>query len=136
MSEYHSPVPSLIPGVCARCGERDDEHVVYGRASVSPLRQEAVARRSDPITSHEAARSVRGIRESQAEILALYAKHGAMTDEMARSLYHGRQSLSGFRTRRSELVAAGRLVDTGRRVKGATGRRMIVWGIRAEEGAA
>ena len=111
------------------CGDRIGHGIAT--ATVSPLRPEpeAVARRTDPGTSWEAARSVKGIRESQAELLELFRHHGPMTDEMARNVYKGKQSLSGFRTRRSELVDMGRLIDTGRRVRGLTGRSMIVWGI-------
>ena len=121
--------PSLDARFCI-CGDKIGHGVAV--ATVSPLREPeptAVARRSDPDTSWEAARSVDHIRESQAEVLALFQHHGPMTDEMARSLYHGKQSLSGFRTRRSELVDQGRLVDTGRRARGSTGRRMILWSV-------
>ena len=38
-------------------------------------------------------------------------------------------SVSGVRTRRSELVAAGKIVDTGERVPTRTGRQAIVWGV-------
>lgn len=91
-----------------------------------------VARRTDPSTSWEAARSVSGIRESQREVLRVFADVGPTTDEAAFAFYagyfHGRgQSISGFRTRRSELVKAGLLRDTGERRKGSTGRSMIVW---------
>jgi hypothetical protein len=109
--------PSVVPGLCI-CGQRH-----------SDPEPAAVARSTDPQTSWEAARSVSHIRESQNEVLRLFQSRGPMTDEQARGYYTGKQSLSGFRTRRSELVAQGRLVDTGRRLKGTTGRRMIVWGV-------
>lgn len=97
---------------------------------------EAHARRSDPETSHEAARSVDKIRESQEAILAVFREHGRpMTDDELLRRYrashaHDRpQSDSGIRTRRSELVEANRLVDTGQRVRLSSGRRAIVWSL-------
>lgn len=58
-----------------------------------------------------------------------------MTDEALIAAYRedyrqgtvSKQSPSGLRTRRSELVKAGLLRDTGERRKGSTGRSMIVW---------
>lgn len=95
----------------------------------------AVARSTDPYTSWEAARSVRNITEHQGEVLAAYHGRKDMADEdlveWLRS--HGsRQSPSGIRTRRAELVTLGLLADTGDRVVGSTGRRMILWGLPRE----
>lgn len=90
----------------------------------------AHARHTDPITSHEAAASVTGIRASQQAVLALFDHYGLMCDEqlIAHALYRGvRQSQSGLRSRRAELVVRGLLVDTGRTVLTAAGRRTIVW---------
>jgi hypothetical protein len=42
---------------------------------------------------------------------------------------HEPVTVSGVRTRRSELVAAGRIVDTGRRQPTRTGRKAIVWAL-------
>lgn len=111
----HQFSPSVIPGWC-----------VCAKLESDPAHGYAVARNTDPETSWEAARSVRDIRESQAEILALFRSHGPMTDEEARERYHGRQSLSGFRTRRKELTDKGFIREVGRK-PGRTGRRMIVW---------
>lgn len=92
---------------------------------------QAVARRTDPETSWEAARSVTGIRESQAEVLRLFKSTGAMTDEEMVSRYEfvdaRSQSPSGLRTRRSELVKAGLLRWTGETRIGSTGRKMRIW---------
>lgn len=122
--------------ICVRrgCGQTRASHL---GVVVSPKREpEAVARRSDPETSWEAARSVTHIRESQQEILDLFRFRGTgMTDEEVALLYHDVvcksgprcQSPSGLRTRRAELVAQGLLRDTGDRRRGSTGRRMIVW---------
>lgn len=94
----------------------------------------AVARSSDPPTSWEAARSIRGkrIRESQAIVLRLLRAYGPMTDEqlleyLARSEWAGTLSPSGARTRRSELVSRGLVFDTRRRWRLASGRLAIVW---------
>jgi hypothetical protein len=90
------------------------------------------ARRSDPETSIAAARSIAPtIAASQAEVLVLFREFGPMTDEEARQSYGegGRQSESGLRSRRAELVRMGLLEDSGRRWPGRTGRQMIVWAV-------
>lgn len=150
----HAPTPSLVPHICT-CGARDSDptwHRVPVAQTVSPKREPdghlmdgtplypvidvdrepvAVARRTDPSTSWEAARSVTGIRKSQLDVLDTF-RYGPMTDEEAWSVYEGiphrrRQSVSGFRTRRAELVKARLIEDSGERRVGSTGRRMIVW---------
>ena len=135
----HVPTPSLLDHVCGKCGCRDSDptwHPTQTGPVVAPRRESepvAVARRTDPSTSWEAARSVTGIRESQQQVLDLFRAFGPMTDEAAYtehrrySLTAHIQSVSGFRTRRSELVARGLLQDSGERRVGSTGRRMIVW---------
>lgn len=94
------------------------------------------ARDTDPETSHEAAASVEPkLRQAQTDILGLFRRHSdhRMTDEALVSLANAwlpldrLQSPSGVRTRRAELVRAGLIRDSGERVKGSTGRRMIVW---------
>jgi len=95
----------------------------------------AVARSTDPSTSWEAARSVQNITEHQGEVLAAYRGRKDMADEdLVLNLQRSgsRQSPSGIRTRRAELVALGLLADTGDRVVGSTGRRMILWGLPRE----
>lgn len=97
----------------------------------------AHARNSDPTTSHEAAASVRNLTLSQAHILALYHELGDMTDgdlihhynDMVDGGDYPPLSVSGIRTRRSELVIRGRLTDTGRRALTDAGRRTIIWGL-------
>jgi hypothetical protein len=89
-----------------------------------------VARRTDPDTSWEAARSIDRIRESQAAILGVLRAIEPATDEMLLDAVRSasiRMSPSGVRTRRHELVDLGFVRDTGNRVRGATGRRMILW---------
>jgi len=93
----------------------------------------ARARRTDPITSHQAAASIDGerIRLSQHAVLRHFRRHGPMTDTELIEGYDGKipQTDSGLRTRRSELVKKGLLVDTGRRELLETGRSSKVWGL-------
>lgn len=119
-TKAHPFTPSLLPSACV-CGRPKDD-LAHGWEE-----PRAVARRTDPETSWEAAASVTDIRSSQAEVLSLFTRHGSMTDEQAWAAYTGTQSMSGLRTRRSELVAQGLLQDSGIRALGHTGRRMIVW---------
>lgn len=114
----HPFEPSLWAGVCRRCGVRHIE-------------PQAVARRSDPETSWAAAASVTDIRQSQNEVFAMFRKYGPMTDEDLAARYEGRQSPSGLRTRRSELVHLGLLRDTDQRRLLSTGRKGIVWAVAA-----
>lgn len=95
------------------------------------------ARLSDPSTSHEAAASVADVRKSQAAVLGVLAFVGRSTDEQLVSEYAmavetfpdttPRQSPSGIRTRRHELVQQGLIADSGERVKMASGRYAVVW---------
>ena len=93
------------------------------------------ARRSDPATSHAAATTVTTdtITDTQAAIVEVLRAHGPLTDEQLCQRIADQQaqpvSVSGIRTRRSELAAAGRVVDTGRRQPTRTGRSAIVWGL-------
>ena len=92
--------------------------------------QEARARRSDPQTSHEAARSLSAskLRDSQKAVLSHFRKFGPMTDTDLINVYVGApQSRSGLRTRRKELADHGLIEDTGVLKKLPTGRRAIVW---------
>lgn len=90
----------------------------------------AHARNTDPNTSHEAAASVNNITATQEFILEMLDRH-PMTDvslvEYFKAVPGPRASESGIRSRRAELVAAGRVVDSGERVKLASGRRAIIW---------
>lgn len=98
----------------------------------------ARARRTDPETSHAAAASipVRKITEAHHYLHALFQIYGAMSDTEAWNRYQyargsdndvPRMSPSGFRTRRSELVARGLLRDSGVRHTLASGRLSIRW---------
>jgi hypothetical protein len=101
----------------------------------------ANARRTDPKTSHDAADSLseERIRDSQFSVYVLIDHHGAagLSDQDLIRAYtsaHLRnptmypyQSESGLRTRRSELVRKGLVVDSGRRSTTRSGRKSIVW---------
>jgi hypothetical protein len=120
---------------CPVCALREGRH----HPTCPQAREEAraVARRTDPETSHEAAASLRAeeIRRSQAAVLACLRRFGAMTDEQIAERYEGAryqydwpaQSPSGLRTRRGEVVNAGFVEDSGLRRKLASGRRAIIW---------
>jgi hypothetical protein len=87
------------------------------------------ARTTDPETSHEAAQSVTNITPLKQEILQRLMT--PMTDQLLYELLDRTSDLvvteSGVRSRRSELVQAGLVKDTGAREKLKTGRNAIVW---------
>lgn len=90
----------------------------------------AHARKTDPTTSHAAAASVKDITTTQEFILK--ALRRPRTDVALVEAYRNyktapQASESGIRSRRAELVALGKVVDTGNRVKLASGRHAIVW---------
>lgn len=97
----------------------------------------ARARRSDPETSHEAARSisVKDLRSSQRAVLRTLAKlrKGGTDVDIAGAYDHygysaiAPQSPSGLRTRRAELVDRGLVADSGLRKRLPSGRQAIVW---------
>jgi hypothetical protein len=102
--------------------------------------EEAHARRGDPVTSHEAAASIKSeeIRRSQQGVLSMFRKYGPMHDValQERYLFNAtenadlpRQSESGIRTRRSELVTKGVLEDSGKTTVLPSGRKAIIWRI-------
>lgn len=92
----------------------------------------ANARKTDPGTSHEAARSVDNITATQEFILRILKN--PMTDYELVDLYQNstlesvpRASESGIRSRRAELVGRGIVRDSGARQVLPSGRRAIVW---------
>jgi hypothetical protein len=93
------------------------------------------AKATDPQTSHDAARSVKNLTETQKHILWIYDVYGSMVDDKLvyhyqKLTYQGiapRASLSGIKTRRHELVTAGKVQDSGSREKLESGRKAIVW---------
>lgn len=94
----------------------------------------AHARTSDPATSHAAAASLSSatLRESQQEVLDLFVEFGRMHDQLMieRADDAGsKQSPSGLRTRRSELVTKKKLRATSERVILPSRRGSIVWAL-------
>lgn len=121
---------------CDRCGGAGliDGWDMAGRPEARPCpscQPSARARRSDPITSHEAAASVRKITETHTRLLDLLERRGAMTDEEISAAWTGSglppASPSGLRSRRAELVDRGLIADSGMTRLTASGRRTIVW---------
>lgn len=100
----------------------------------------AHARSSDPETSHRAAAALGDIRASQREVLQLFRRYGPMTDKaLVEAAEHAgvKQSASGLRTRRHELVELALVIDTGRRMKvyhkTERVREHIIWKLAGEE---
>lgn len=89
----------------------------------------ARARKTDPLTSKQAAKSVKNISETQRAILKLLAKPATDVDlvRLYKKSTAPRASESGIRSRRSELVWLGLVKDTGERQKLRSGRMAIVW---------
>lgn len=94
----------------------------------------ALARTTDPETSHQAAASV-NLTKGQRAVLSEFRMYGTLTDEQliqalqvrATSCPDAKLSDSGARSRRAELVAAGMLIDSGQRGLTAAGRKTVVW---------
>lgn len=102
---------------------------------------EARARRTDPDTSKQAAKSLGDLRPSQKAVLTVFEDWRVpMTDEQLVGAYRRAaeaervppQSVSGIRTRRRELTDAGLLVDTEERETTRSGRKAILWGLPPE----
>lgn len=85
----------------------------------------------DPTTSHEAEKSVSKLAESYRIILDIFRNHGPMNDEALIATWRKQSSKpasdSGIRSRRSELVATGLIIDSGKRQRMQSGRDSIVW---------
>lgn len=97
----------------------------------------AYARRTDPATSHEAADSVRNLTQTQMAVLNILSTSPvSLSDDAIIDSYMAKAivgiwpmaSISGIRTRRSELAALGLVVvkDYG---KSFSGRRCALWGL-------
>jgi hypothetical protein len=97
------------------------------------------ARKSHPITSHEAGEQVKNLTETKKAILVVLG-HGDMVDTAIFTAYQKlvlsnkapMASESGIRARRSELVTDG-LVEGVGFGKTVFGRRCIIWGLSRGE---
>jgi hypothetical protein len=97
----------------------------------------ARARLTDPWTSMDAAMRV-ATQPLKSRVLYLFEEYRyPLTDEQLIALYRKQAisyrwspaSDSGIRSRRSELVDEGELIDTGRVEKTVSGRSTILWGL-------
>ena len=123
--------------ICHNCGS-EGRHIAWCdqyRPEIIYSNTTPRARNTDPETSHAAAASVtfETLTWMQALVLQTLHTHGPMTDEQLCVRIADDQeepvSVSGVRTRRSELAAAGMVVDTGKRMPTRTGRQAIVWSL-------
>lgn len=88
------------------------------------------ARSTDPQTSHDAARSVSNLKIVQdkiCELLTTPKTDSALIHDYERLEDAPRASQSGLRTRRAELVDAGRVRATGDYETLPSGRRATLW---------
>lgn len=102
----------------------------------------ARARRTDPVESHDAAKSVTDLTEKQTALLECLRSAGglALTDNDLADLYrdnqrfhdYPEQSDSGLRTRRAELVKRGLVEKTGR-TRLESGRLAAIWSVKTED---
>jgi hypothetical protein len=106
--------------------ELDRFHPLYDPKFSQPEPQ-AHARRTDGPRSHEAAKSVQNISETQEQILRILRALGPLTDERIQEVFVGYCSPSGIRSRRAELVRMGKVRQSAREGRTAAGRACGVW---------
>lgn len=85
------------------------------------------ARKTDPSTSWEAARSVKNLRYSQQAVLEVIRRYEPVSDEEIYRHLLLPMSTSGARTRRKELVEKRLVRDSGKRGVTKSGRKTILW---------
>jgi hypothetical protein len=93
------------------------------------------ARVEDPVTSHEAAASVRNVTATHDRILEVLRDLRLASDEEIAARYRSlalergwsAASPSGLRSRRAELVERGLVADSGRSGRTSSGRRTTLW---------
>ena len=83
-------------------------------------------RPTDPDTSHAAAVSTPARHTDRARALQVHRQHPAGLTDFELADLMGRQQTSAGK-RRGELVAAGLIVDSGRRRPAPSGAMAIVW---------
>lgn len=118
--------------VAADLGSRRSRGAISARGSVGGQAYglRARARRTDPATSHAAAASVKSAAISELQGWILGALERPLTDEeLWNELAGSHRGLtpSGVRTRRSELVDDGRVLDSGLKRPTKAGRPSIAW---------
>lgn len=99
----------------------------YDEVMNSPLFDYVAARRTDPATSHAAAKSIKHRVSEVRQAVLLYAldRPDGFTDwEMCQ--HFGNHSAT-YRTRRSELTDRGEIVPTTERRATPSGRTAVVW---------
>lgn len=95
----------------------------------------AHARNSDPITSHDAAESVKDLTQLQSRIMVIFQMCWGLTDEELIASYnrtyglHSPATDSSIRSRRSELHHVGQIRDTAITRKTRAGGNSIVWDV-------
>lgn len=97
----------------------------------------ARARRTDPGTSHDAARSIHDMTETQRGVY-FFLKRSPGTDEQLETAYYDgcerfgfpMASPQGLRSRRAELVALGWVEDSGESRETKYGGKSIVWRVK------
>lgn len=118
---------------CFDCGG-DDRHLqwcpTFAPRPIDWTEPRPRARGSDPATSHAAAASVVNLSDTKRRILDILTSEPS-TDFEISARWHANGfptiSDSGLRTRRSELVDAGLLLDSGSTRPGPSGRAYVVW---------
>jgi hypothetical protein len=86
---------------------------------------EALARASDPDTSHEAADAVKLTELEDMILEELFANpHGLTTPQIARAL---RKELVSISPRMKPLLKKNAVKDSGIRALGISGRKQIIW---------
>jgi hypothetical protein len=94
---------------------------VTSKAAVEPVTEASLNARQEAVLT--ALKFMDG-RAADHELLEWYAEQHIKNPEV-----FPRQSPSGLRTRRSELVAMGKVADIGLRAHTPSGREAIVWSI-------
>lgn len=106
------------------------QHSLFDQGVGEPPDPHHLARKTDPHTSLDAAKSLRAVRITQTrrKIIELLRQFpdGLSDQEIGHKLATV-ASPSGLRTRRAELVEMGLVADSGRRAVTTSGRRTIVW---------
>jgi hypothetical protein len=95
---------------------------------------QAYARRTDPQTSHVAAKRVTNSAKVREAILELFREFGPMHDEVLIRMYRSKNSNpaasdSGIRTRRKELKDAGLIRECVKLAETRAGNPCAVWEI-------